>query len=146
MQEVAQDVEPDVLGPDVFPQVIGRVTLVCGCWRIAGTGAAEVVRPAQIERQEEGLVAIELGGHEHFVGGHGEVHQGAGLELEQGFGLAALGVLRVPVLLVLLDGVGDVLGQVGLELSGGDRQAVDEQHEVDAVFVMQAVVQLTDDG
>jgi hypothetical protein len=40
----------------------------------------------------------------------------------------------------------DALGEVGLQLDGGDRQAVEEQHEVDAVLVVQRVAHLAHDA
>ena len=74
------------------------------------------------------------------------MHQGPCLELQQGLQLIGLWVLGEPVLLVLGDCVLDALGQVGLELSGCDRQAVHKQHQVEALLVVQAEVQLSDAG
>ena len=49
---------------------------------------------------------------------------------------------RVAVEAILVDGVLDALGEIGLQLSGSHRQAVEEQHEVDAVLVRQRVADL----
>jgi hypothetical protein len=43
---------------------------------------------------------------------------------------------------VLVDGVANALGEVGLEFDRGHRQTVEEQHQVDAVFAMLGVMHL----
>ncbi len=59
----------------------------------------------------------------HLLVVHGEVHQAAA-ELEEQ-------LARVAVALVLLDGVLDrLLGEAVLQLEGGDRQAVDEERQI----------------
>ena len=76
----------------------------------------------------------------HLVIVHGEVHHAAA-ELEE---LLA----RVAVALVLLDGVLDrLLGQAVLQLEGGDRQAVDEEAEVERELrLVAAVAELAGDA
>lgn len=62
--------------------------------------------------------------------------------------LAAIGHLpgTIAVPFVLTDGILDVLpGQRVLQLGGEDRDAVQEQHEVEAVLVLRAVVELAHD-
>ena len=54
--------------------------------------------------------------------------------------------LRLAVEAVLVDRVVDALGEVGLQLDRGHRQAVEEQHEVDAVLVVQRVAHLPHDA
>ena len=61
-------------------------------------------------------------------------------------GSAAGPWLRVAVEAVLVDGVVDALGEVGLELDGRDREAVEEEHEVDAVLVCGRVAHLPHDA
>ena len=41
-------------------------------------------------------------------------------------------------------GICDALGVVGFEFNGGNRNAVEEEDEIDAVFVVQRVAHLTD--
>ena len=67
---------------------------------------------------------LQVGAHPHLAVVHREVHHAAA-ELEQP-------LARVAVALVLLDRVLDrLLGQAVLQLEGGDRQAVDEQAQVE---------------
>ncbi len=69
------------------------------------------------------------------------MHQRPAREGQQRLGGLALG-LGVAVEAVLVDGVADALGEVGLQFRRGHRQAVEEQHEVDAVLVVQRVAHL----
>ena len=71
---------------------------------------------------------------------HGEVDHAAA-ELEQQ-------LARVAVALVLLDGVVDrLLGEAVLQLEGGDRQAVDEQAQVERELrLVAAVAELAGDA
>ena len=118
---------------DALPEVVGlepvRVRRV-----------ARAVVPAQVEGQEPRALALEVRAEAHLVLVHREVHHAAA-ELEQ---LLA----RVAVALVLLDGVGDrLLGQAVLQLEGGDRQAVDEQAQVErALRLVAAVAELARDA
>ena len=82
---------------------------------------------------------LQLGAHPHLAVVHREVHHAAA-ELEQQ-------LARVAVALVLLDGVLDrLLGQAVLQLEGGDRQAVDEQAQVErAARLVPAVGELARD-
>ncbi len=85
-------------------------------------------------------LALQVRAEAHLVVVHGEVHDAAA-ELEE---LLA----RVAVALVLLDGVVDrLLGQAVLQLEGGDRQAVDEEAEVErALRLVAAVAELARDA
>ena len=137
VQELADDVQPGVTLQDLLPQVAGGRAL--GVDRVPGMAVV-----AEVEGQEVGVLALELGGHLDFVVADGEVHQGAAAEGQQRLVLV-LGVPGQPVLAVLLDGVIDVLREVGLEFDGRDRQAVDEQDQVDALQgVDRGVVHLPD--
>ena len=62
---------------------------------------------------------------------------------EQRFGDLALGFGQA-VEAVLVDGVANALGEIGLQFGRGHRQAVEEQHEVDAVLVVQRIADLAD--
>ena len=77
--------------------------------------------------------ALPVRAEAHLVVVHGEVHHAAA-ELEE---LLA----RVAVALVLLDGVLDRLfGEAVLQLKGGDRQAVDEEAQVEGELRLVAAV------
>jgi hypothetical protein len=108
--------------------------------RVAGTAVV-----ALVERQEHGGRAVESGDHVHLGVAHREVDQRPVGEGEQRLGSLALGV-REAVEAVLVDGVVDALREVGLELDGSDRQAVEEEDHVDAVLVVQRVADLADDA
>ena len=62
-----------------------------------------------------------------------------------GLGCQALG-LRQAIEAILVDCVADALGEVGLELRRGHGQSVEEQHEVDAVRIVERVAHLPDDA
>ena len=75
----------------------------------------------------------------------GEVDQGPAREAEQWLGGLAFR-LRSAVEAVLVDGVADALGEVRLELDGGNRDAVEEEDQVEAVLVVQRVADLPHDA
>ena len=98
-------------------------------------GAAGVT---QVEGQELRGGPQQPRGHVHQPVADGEVHQRAAREVEQRFGAGlALGA-RNAVEAVLVDGQVHVLREVGLDLGGGHRDAVQQQHEVDDVVVVGA--------
>ena len=105
-QVAAQDLQPAFPRPHLLPQV-GRAVPV-GIHRVA---RAPVVTP--VERQEAGRRAIQLGDHGHRAIADGEMDQGPPGEGQQRFGSLALR-LGHPVEAVLVDGVGQALGEVGL--------------------------------
>ena len=135
VNEAAEDVQPRVALQHPFPEV--RRAVAEFVRRVAGCAVV-----AEVERQEAGRAAGQLGRHVDLIGADREVNQRPALEGEQRLGLLGRRVLRRPVLAVLGDGVLHRLGEVGLQLGGGDRDAVDEEHEVDAALVMQRVVDL----
>ena len=131
MDEAMQDVEPRVLGPDPLPQVGGLVAV--GVRRVA---LAEVV--AEVERQEPCRLALELGGHRDGIRVDGEMHERAPPERD---------VLRIAVVAVLLDRVLDVLaGEVVLQLRRCDRDAVEEEAEIDRLVRIGIERELSCDG
>jgi hypothetical protein len=113
--------------------VAGRVLRVALAAVPAGAAAALV------ERVEHGVLSSEERGHLDAVGVEREVHDGALGEDEVGGGA---------VRAVLLDGVVDVLtGGLGLDLRGGDGDAIEEQGEVEGVVGGAfGVVELAGDG
>ena len=118
---------------DALPEVVGHQAI--GVGRVAG---AVVV--AQVERQEPGRLAFQVGAHLHALVVDGEVDDAAA-ELKQA-------LARVAVALVLLHSIVDgLLGEVVLELEGGDGQAVDEQAHVERELrLIAAVAQLSRDA
>lgn len=56
------------------------------------------------------------------------------------------GGLGMAVDAVLFDGVVDRLGVVGLQFDGGDGNAIEEQDQVEAVFVVEGIPLLADDA
>ena len=115
------------------PQIVGLEPARVG--RIAGA-----VVPAAVEGQEPRGLALEVGAEAHLVLVHGEVGHAA-TELEQ---LLA----RVAVLLVLPGCVlHRLLGEGVLQLEGEDRQAVDEEADVQRPLAfVAAVTKLPGDG
>ena len=132
----AQDLEPAIARPHLLPEV-RRAVAACGIHWIAG---GPVV--ALIEGQERGSRTGQPGDHVDFAIAHGEVHHRTARKRQQRLGGLALGI-RHAVKAILIDRVVDALCEVGLEFRRGHRNAVQEQHEVDAVLVVQRVVELT---
>ena len=64
---------------------------------------------------------------------------------QQRLGVLALR-LRVAVEAILVDRVLNALREVGLQLGGRDRHAVEEQHQVDAVLVRGRIAHLPHDA
>ena len=126
VQEPPDKVEPGATLEDLFPEVRRR----------AGTrdrGVAGAVVLAAVERQEAGVRPVEFGRHVHFLVRDDEVHERTATEREQRLPLGP------PVLRVLLETRGEVLREVGFQLDRRHRDAVDEQHQVDAVRVARRV-------
>ena len=94
---------------------------------------------AAVEGQEAAVRAFKARAHAHLAVGDGEMHQRPAGEGEDRLRRVAPGQLRQAVEAVLVHRVLDALGVVRLELGGGDRDAVEEQHEVEAVLVMRGV-------
>src|SRR5205807_2238394 len=117
--------------PDALPEIRGREPIPGR--RVAGAAVSSLV-----ERQEASLRSLKMRGLIDQVWVHGEVGQ-APAEGEQG-------LLRIAVEAILPDGIRHVLsGQWVLQLGGEDRQAVQEEHQVQALLVLLAVLELADD-
>ena len=132
LRVVLDDVRQTRGGEHLLPEVVGLQAVRVG--RVAG---AVVV--ALVERQEPRASAAQLGAHSYLALVDREVHRTAA-ELEQPFA-------RIAVAPVLLDGILDRLfGEAVLQLESGDRQAVDEQAQVEsAVHLVAAVGELARD-
>ncbi len=113
---VLDDVNEPFAGENLVPQVVGLEAV--GVRRMA-----RAVVPPPVEGQEPGRLAFEMGAELHLVVVHGEMSQAAAKLEELLAGMS--------VALVLLDGViYRLLGQVVLQLEGGDGQAIDEQAQI----------------
>jgi len=94
-----------------------------------------------VEGQEVCGRAGQLGHHGRFAVADREVHQRAAGKGEQRLGGVTFGTGQA-VEAVLVDGVVHALGEIGLQLDGGDGNAVEEQHQIDAVLIVQGVLHL----
>ena len=131
VDELADEVEHAVPGPDLLPQVIGGK---------ARTGRRDRWIPRTpeapaVEGQEARPGPCQPGGHEHQPRVHGEVGQAAPVSEER-----LPGITVIPV---LPDGVLNVLAvERILELCREDGDAVQEDCEVKAVLALLAVAEL----
>ena len=132
-QVAAKDFQPAFAFPDLFPEV-GRLMAITQWIALAAVLATWIA--ASIEREEEGLEALELRCHLHFSVTDGEMNQGSAWKAQQQFWLLPC-CTWVVCPFVLVNGVINGLGVVGLELNGGDRDAVEEEDEINAVLVME---------
>ncbi len=139
-EEALQDLHEVVPPQHLAPQVGGGVAalpfgdgpaVALASGRVGAVGAL-------VEGQEHGVAAGQPGGRVHLVGVHGEVHERAAREQR---------LAGVAVVAVLAHGVGDGLpGRRVLQLGGGHRQPVDEEHQVEGVAVAGGVVELRGDA
>ena len=130
---VLEDVGETARGEDFFPEII--------CLQAGRVGRiARAVVPPLVEGQKPRGFAAQLGTHAHLGVVHGEMDDAAP-ELEELFA-------RVTVAAVLLDGVLDgLLGQAVFEFKRRERQAVDEQAQVQRpARLVLAVTQLARDA
>ena len=135
VDELPHEVEHAVARPGLLPQIGGGVAGPRRRHRRIA-GAAE---PAPVERQKARLRPGELRRDIDQVRVDREMREAAAIGKER--------LARVAVGLVLADRVLDFLaGQRVLQLGGEDRDAVEEQHEVEALLVPGAVAELADDG
>ena len=137
-QVAAEDFEPALPLPDLLPQVGGAMAAV-RVHRVAGPAVV-----ALVERQEHRVRAVQPGRHVNFAVAHGEMNQRPVGKGEQRLGGLALGPWMA-IEAILVDRVADALREVGLELGRRHRQTVQEQHQVDAVLVVQRVPHLPHD-
>ena len=135
VDELADQVEDAVPGPDLFPQVVGREARPGG--RDGWIPRAAEAPP--VEGQEAGPGPGEPSGHEHQLRVYGEVGEAAPVGEER--------LARVAVGPVLPDRVLDILAvERALEFGREDRDAVQEQREVEALLALLAVAELAHDG
>ena len=140
VQETPQHLEPGIGLEQPLPQVTGGVLAVVHRQRI--TGAAFLA--TEVERQEEGVLTGQLGGHRHLVLTHGKVHQCAALEGQQRLGLACQRVFYRAVVAVLALGVFNRLLELAFQLQRGGGDAIDEQHQVQTrVVALPAACRIT---
>ena len=131
----AQNLQPAFPRPDLFPQVRRAVPAI---------GVHRVARPAVItliERQKEGFLPFQPGGHLHLAVADGEMNQRAVGKRQQLFRFLPLGA-RVPVVPVLEHRVLNALREVGFQFRRGHGNAVEEKNQVDAVLVVWRVAHL----
>ena len=123
---VLDDLGEAVAAEHLSPEVVGLDAV--GIGRVAGTALV-----ALVEGQEPGLASVELGAEADLGVVNCEVGEGAPEAEDQ--------LLRAAVPAVLLDRVLDrLLGEAVLELERGDRQAVDEEAEVEGELRLIAAV------
>ena len=92
-----EDVQPVILLQHPLPEVAHRVVAVLAR-RVAGGAIV-----TSVERQEEGRIPRQLGGHADIAVAHGEVHHGAAFEAQQRLQAAAF-AFRSAIHAVLLHG------------------------------------------
>lgn len=127
--------------PSVNSIVDGSVTVHVRKW--STISGRSVVTP--IERQELDLGTVQPGGHLNFGIAHRKVRQSPAGEVQQRLRRLTFGAW-VTVKLVVVDGVLDALREVRRQFDRGDRQSVEEQHQIDAVLVALRVSHLPDDS
>ena len=96
---------------------------------------------AQVEGQEVRGRAFQFRHHGHLGIAHGEMHERPLGERQQRLGGLPFRA-RQAVEPILVDGVFDALREIRFQLHRGHGQAVQEQHKVDAVLVVQRVAHL----
>jgi hypothetical protein len=133
----AENLQPAFPLPHLFPKVGRAVTAL----RVHRVASRTVV--ALVEGQEVCGRARQLGHHGRFAVADREVHQGPAGKGEQRLGGVSLGTGQA-VEAILIDGVVHALGEIGLQIDGGDRNAVEEQPQVDAVFIVKGILHLPD--
>ena len=135
VDELADQVEDAVPGPDPLPQVIGREA-----W--AGRRYRRISRTAEaplVEGQKPSRESGEQGRHEDQFRVHGEVGEAAPVGKER--------LPRIAVVLILPDRILDVLPvERVLELGREDRDAVQEEREVETLLTLLAEAELAHDG
>ena len=113
-----EDFEPAVAPPDLLPEIAGRVAA-----RVRRIARAAFI--ALVERQEASGRAVNSRRHHDFAVADREMDHCTAWERQQGLSVLPLWVGR-PIEPILVHGVLNALGEVGLELDGRDWQAVEE--------------------
>ncbi len=137
MDELLHDIHHAVRLKDRLPQIVGGIS--AGILRIAFSAVVSGAVAALIERQEEGLLAVEARRHPHRGEIDAEIPEDAAVEAEAG-------LFRVAVLAPLTHCVLDVLSlELVLQFEGEQRDAVDPEEHVHAqLFRFSAVMPLAD--
>ena len=134
MQILMQNFQQANFREHVFPEISGCVPVGVGGVPFSADDARAVA--ALVKRQKVGCAAFQPRGHIDVAQVHGKVHQHAVVVFKDG-------VVARAVELVLRYGVCRTLaGELALELHGHHGDAVEQQYDIDAVFVVERVVQL----
>lgn len=134
VDELAHEVEHALAGPGLLPQVARGVASPRGGHRRIARAAVL----ALVEGQEARLGAVQVRRDVDQVRVHREVRQAAAIREQR--------LARVAVVLVLADRVLHVLPvERVLELRREDRDAVQEEHHIEALLVLFAEPELADD-
>ena len=137
-QEMPEDVEKAIALEHVLPEVACSVT----GWMLWVAGSTfDLPRLAPpVERQELRLGARKPRRHVDLVRVGSEVHEGADFEAKQRR-------TWIPVLLVLAHRMSPALAAARiLQLTGGDRQTVQREHEIDGVVLARMAEHLSREG
>ena len=135
VDELPHEVEHTVARPGLLPQIGGGITRP----RQRHRRIARTAEPPAIERQEARVRPVEMRRDIDEVRVDREMREAAAIGKDR--------LTRVALRLVLADRVLDLLaGQWIFEFGGEDRDAVQEQHEVEALLVLRAVAELPDNG
>ena len=127
MQVTLDQLQQGIGLQDILPEIGGLMSI--GIDRILGI---------QVEGKKPGAVALQASGHVDLFVTHGKVDQ-APLELEQGF------IVRFAIVLVLLDCVfNELTGQGIFQFRRNDRNPVQEDTDVQRIFISPTVFQLAD--
>ena len=133
-----KDFQPTVTRPDLFPQVRRRMAV-----RIQRIACCAVV--AEVERQETCPGTVQPGRHANFTVADGKVNQCTIWKGQQRFRVLTFG-RRVPVESVLVHCIVDALREISFQFYRRDGNAVQEQHKIDAVLIVQRIPHLSDDS
>lgn len=137
--EVMEDAEPVLLLADVVPEISRRVFRISRLHRII---AFVPIASALIERQKDGVVTIQLCTHLDFVLRDGKMNDSSTLVGEQHVFAARIRFDGAAQVLVFLNRVFHGLGKFGLDFGGCDRDAIDEEHEIDGTVACCLIVDL----
>ena len=135
-QVATEDLQPAIPLPHLLPQIGGGRAV--GVGRVAG---AELM--ALVEGQEAAIRAVQARAHPHLAVADGEMHERPAWEAEDRLRDVLARRLRGPVVAILVHRILDTLGVVGLEFRGGHRDAVQEQHQVEAVLMVRRIAHLS---
>ena len=126
-QITSENFQPAFTLPDFFPQIRRHVSV--GIRRVS---LGSVV--AFIEGQELRLRTFQPRCHADFATTHSEVNHRTTGKRQQRFRVLSLR-LRVTVQPILIDRIVDALSEIGFQFDRGDRDSVQEQHQINAVLI-----------